>query len=63
MAAIVDRLKEKIKAQGRSAAGVQTISQAVYALHDKTGNGDIAKAIKETEDDLSVLPDSGGGVS
>lgn len=50
MAAIVDRLKEKIKAQGGSTAGVQTISQAIKALGGVREGEDIARAIKASGD-------------
>lgn len=45
MAAIVDRLKKQIKAQGKSTAGVQTISQAIKALGGVRKGEDIAKAV------------------
>lgn len=45
MAAIVDRLKEQIKAQGESVAGIQTISQALKALGGERHGEDIAEAI------------------
>lgn len=61
MAAIVDRLKEKIKAQGGSAAGVQTISQAIKALGGVREGEDIARAIKASGD--ITIGDSKGGVS
>lgn len=45
MAAIVDRLKKQITAQGGSTAGVQTISQAIKALGGVRKGEDIAKAV------------------
>lgn len=45
MAAIVDRLKKQIKAQGGSTAGVQTISQAIKALGGVRKGEDIAEAV------------------
>lgn len=45
MAAIVDRLKKQITAQGGSTAGVQTISQAIKALGGARDGEDIAKAV------------------
>ncbi len=45
MAAIVDKLKKQIKAQNKSAAGVQTISQAIKALGGERKGEDIAKAV------------------
>lgn len=54
MAAIVDRLKEKIKAQGGSTAGVQTISQAIKALGGTREGEDIARAIKASGD-IAIL--------
>lgn len=48
MASIVDRLKEKIKKNGGSTAGVQTISQAIKALGGERSGEDIAKAIHQS---------------
>lgn len=45
MAAIVDKLKKQIRAQGKSTAGVQTISQAIKALGGVRKGEDIAKAV------------------
>ena len=45
MAAIVDRLKKQIKAQNKSAAGVQTISEAIKALGGEREGEDVAKAV------------------
>ncbi len=45
MAAIVDKLKKQIKAQNKSTAGVQTISQAIKALGGEREGEDIAKAV------------------
>lgn len=45
MAAIVDRLKKQIKAQNKSVAGVQTISEAIKALGGEREGEDIAKAV------------------
>lgn len=45
MAAIVDRLKKQITAQGGSTAGVHTISQAIKALGGARDGEDIAKAV------------------
>lgn len=45
MAAIVDRLKKQITAQGKSTAGVHTISQAIKALGGERKGEDIAKAV------------------
>lgn len=59
MAAIVDRLKEKIKAQGGSAAGVQTISQALKALGGERHGEDVAEAIKASGD--ITISSSGSG--
>lgn len=45
MAAIVDKLKKQIKEQGKSTAGIQTISQAIKALGGVRKGEDIAKAV------------------
>ena len=45
MAAIVDRLKKQIVAQGGDTAGIQTISQALEALGGKKLNEDVAETI------------------
>lgn len=45
MAAIVDRLKKQLKAQGKTTAGVQTISEAIKALGGEREGEDIAKAV------------------
>ena len=45
MAAIVDRLKKQITAQGGSTAGIQTISEAIKALGGEREGEDIAKAV------------------
>ena len=45
MAAIVDRLKKQLKAQGKTTAGVQTISEAIKALGGERKGEDIAKAV------------------
>ena len=45
MAAIVDRLKKQITAQGKSTAGVHTISQAIKALGGNRKGDDLAKAV------------------
>lgn len=60
MAAIVDRLKKQIKEQGKSTAGIQTISQAIKALGGVRKGEDIAKAV-----DSSIItasdPNAQGG--
>lgn len=45
MAAIVDRLKKQLKAQGKTTAGVQTISEAIKALGGEREGEDVAKAV------------------
>lgn len=45
MAAIVDKLKKQITAQGKSTAGIQTISQGIKALGGVRKGEDIAKAV------------------
>lgn len=54
MAAIVDRLKKQIKAQGKSTAGVQTISQAIKALGGVRKGEDIAKAVDNSTIEVST---------
>lgn len=48
MAAIVDRLKKQIKAQNKSVAGVQTISEAIKALGGEREGEDVAKAVDKS---------------
>ena len=45
MAAIVDRLKKQLKTQGKTTAGVQTISEAIKALGGEREGEDVAKAV------------------
>ena len=54
MAAIVDRLKKQIKAQGGSTAGVQTISQAIKALGGVRKGEDIAEAVDSSVVEVST---------
>ncbi len=54
MAAIVDRLKKQIKAQGGSTAGVQTISQAIKALGGVRKGEDIAEAVDNSVVEVST---------
>ena len=54
MAAIVDRLKKQIAAQGRSTAGVQTISQAIKALGGVRKGEDIAEAVDNSVIEVST---------
>lgn len=54
MAAIVDRLKKQIKAQGKTTAGVQTISQAIKALGGVRKGEDIAKAVDNSTIEVST---------
>lgn len=54
MAAIVDRLKKQIKAQGKSTAGIQTISQAIKALGGVRKGEDIAKAVDNSTIEVST---------
>lgn len=54
MAAIVDRLKKQIAAQGGSAAGVQTISQAIKALGGVRKGEDIAEAVDNSVIEVST---------
>lgn len=65
MAAIVDRLKKQITAQGKSTAGVHTISQAIKALGGERKGEDIAKAVDAsiitvTTPDAVAEDDEGG---
>lgn len=60
MAAIVDRLKKQIKAQGKSTAGVQTISQAIKALGGVRKGEDIAKAV-DSSTITATDPNTQGG--
>ena len=53
MAAIVDRLKKQIVAQGGSTAGVQTISQAIKALGGVRKGEDIAEAVDNSVVEVS----------
>lgn len=48
MAAIVDRLKKQLKAQNKSVAGVQTISEAIKALGGERKGEDVAKAVDKS---------------
>lgn len=45
MAAIVDRLKKQLKAQGKTTAGIQTISEAIRALGGEREGEDVAKVV------------------
>lgn len=54
MAAIVDRLKKQIKAQGGSTAGVQTISQAIKALGGVRKGEDIAESVDNSVIEVST---------
>jgi len=54
MAAIVDRLKKQITAQGGSTAGVQTISQAIKALGGVRKGEDIAEAVDNSVVEVST---------
>lgn len=54
MAAIVDRLKKQIVAQGGSTAGVQTISQAIKALGGVRNGEDIAEAVNNSVIEVST---------
>ena len=56
MAAIVDRLKKQIAAQGRSTAGVQTISQAIKALGGVRKGEDIAEAVDNSVIEVPSTP-------
>lgn len=59
MAAIVDRLKKQIAAQGGSTAGVQTISQAIKALGGVRKGEDIAEAVNSSVIEASDPADEG----
>ena len=60
MAAIVDRLKENLKKQGKSTAGIQTISQAIKALGGERHGEDIAEAIHKS-DNITIAEAEGEG--
>ena len=59
MAAIVDRLKKQIAAQGGSTAGVQTISEAIKALGGVRKGEDIAEAVNSSVIEVSDPADEG----
>lgn len=53
MASIVDKLKKKIVAEGKSASGVQTISEAMKVLGGERKGEDIAKNIDASDITIS----------